>query len=62
MIREANGGGAADAEQVRAAVAELAGLRRAIGRSTFTAFNALLPFSRNDEWEVAELKQRLDRR
>jgi RsiW-degrading membrane proteinase PrsW (M82 family) len=62
MIREANGGGAADAEQVRAAVAELAGLRRAIGRSTFAAFNALLPFSRNDEWEVAELKQRLDRR
>ena len=31
----------------------------ALGKSTFAAFNALLPFSRNDYWEVSELKQRL---
>ena len=43
-------------------VAELDGLRRALGLSTFTALQALLPFSRNDLWEVAELKQRVNRR
>ena len=47
--------------QVRAAFAELDGLKRALGRSTFAALQALLPFSRNDYWEVAELKQRLSR-
>jgi RsiW-degrading membrane proteinase PrsW (M82 family) len=45
--------------QVRAAFAELAGLRQALGRSTFAVVNALLPFSRNDYWEVSELRQRL---
>src|SRR5947209_7185576 len=59
MIEEAAGDVSLDAEQVRAAFAELAGLRRALGRSTFTALKALLPFSRNDEWEVSELKQRV---
>jgi protease PrsW len=44
---------------VRATFAELAGLKRALGRSTFVAVNALLPFSRNDYWEVSELRQRL---
>jgi protease PrsW len=48
--------------QVRAAFAELDGLKRALGRSTYAAMQALLPFSRNDQWEVAELRQRLDRR
>lgn len=45
--------------QVRAAFAELAGLRQALGRSTFAVVNALLPFSRNDYWEVSELRQRI---
>jgi protease PrsW len=49
-------------EQVRATIAELEGLRRAIGRSTYAALKALLPFSRNDYWEVAELRERLGRR
>jgi len=44
---------------VRAAFAELAGLKRAIGKSGFAALRALLPFSRNDYWEVSELRQRL---
>ena len=61
MIEEANGDAVFDKSQVGAAFAELAELRKAIGLSTFTAFKALLPFSRNDEWEVAELRQRTDR-
>ena len=61
MIEEADGDAQFDATQIRAAFAELAGLRRAIGRTTFAAFKALLPFSRNDEWEVAELRERIGR-
>ncbi len=48
-------------DAVRAAVAELDGLKRALGRSTVVALKALLPFSRNDYWELAELRQRLSR-
>ena len=62
MIEEATGDAAFDAEEVRAAIAELDGLRQALGRSTFAALDALLPFSRNDYWEVSELRQRLGRR
>ena len=59
LMEEAAGDARFDPEQVRAAFAEMAGLRRALGRSTFAALKALLPFSRNDYWEVAELRQRL---
>ncbi len=59
MAQEAAGDVVIDKEQVRAAFAEMAGLRRALGRSTFAALQALLPFSRNDQWEVSELRQRL---
>jgi RsiW-degrading membrane proteinase PrsW (M82 family) len=59
LMAEASGDAAFDAGQVRAAFAEMAGLRRALGRSSFAALKALLPFSRNDYWEVAELRQRL---
>jgi RsiW-degrading membrane proteinase PrsW (M82 family) len=61
MIEEASGDIVIDRHQVRTALAELDGLKRVMGRSTFTAVNALLPFSRNDEWEVTELRQRLGR-
>jgi RsiW-degrading membrane proteinase PrsW (M82 family) len=61
MIEEAAGDATFEKEQIRAALAEQAGLRQALGRSTFTALNALLPFSRNDLWEVSELRQRLGR-
>ena len=50
-----------DAAEIRAAFAELDGLRRALGTKHFTALSSLLPFSRNDYWEVAELRQRLGR-
>ena len=59
MIEEAAGDASFDKDQVRAALAELQGLKRALGKSTFTALKALLPFSRNDYWEVSELRQRL---
>ena len=59
MIEEAEGDVTISKDQVRAAFIELDGLRRAIGRSTFTALKALLPFSRNDYWELSELRQRV---
>jgi protease PrsW len=59
MIEQESGEAVFDADEVRATFAELAGLKRALGRSTFVAVNALLPFSRNDYWEVSELRQRL---
>jgi len=62
MLEEAEGDADFDPAEVRAAFAELDGLKRALGRSTFAALQSLLPFSRNDQWEVAELKQRLSRR
>ncbi len=61
LMKEAAGDVVVDSEQVRAALAELDGLRRALGKSSFTAMSALLPFSRNDHWEVAELRQRVRR-
>jgi RsiW-degrading membrane proteinase PrsW (M82 family) len=62
MLEEESGDVRFDEARVRAAFAELDGLRRALGRSTYGAMRALLPFSRNDYWEVSELKQRLHRR
>ncbi|HZC38118.1 MAG TPA: PrsW family glutamic-type intramembrane protease [Sphingomicrobium sp.] len=62
MMEEEAGDATFEKEQIRAALAELAGLKAALGRSTSTALNALLPFSRNDQWEVSELRQRLGHR
>jgi RsiW-degrading membrane proteinase PrsW (M82 family) len=59
MMEEAAGDAELDSSAVSAAFAELDGLKRALGRSTFAAVQALLPFSRNDLWEVSELRQRL---
>jgi hypothetical protein len=61
LIEEAEGDVAYDRQQILAAFAELDGLRKALGRSTLSALNALLPFSRNDQWEVRELRERLRR-
>ncbi|MBW0007251.1 MAG: PrsW family intramembrane metalloprotease [Sphingomonas sp.] len=62
LMEEAAGDAEFDPTAIRAAFAELDGLKRALGRSTFVALQALLPFSRNDLWEVTELKQRINRR
>ena len=59
MIEEVDGDVEINRNEVRAHFAELDGLRRALGRSTYAALNALLPFSRNDYWELSELRQRV---
>lgn len=59
MMEEEAGDVEFDPAEIRSTFAELAGLKQALGKSTFHAFNALLPFSRNDYWEVSELKQRV---
>ena len=61
MLEEEAGDAEFDSSEIRAAIEELAGLKRALGKSSFAAMNALLPFSRNDYWEVSELRQRLGR-
>ena len=61
LMEEAAGDAEFDAGEVRAAFAEMDGLRHALGKSSFAAVKALLPFSRNDYWEVSELRQRLPR-
>ena len=48
----------ADADSA-AAFTRLAELKRELGRSTMAALNPLLPFSRNDYWELSELRERL---
>jgi len=59
LMEEAAGEAVFDPAEVRATIAELEGLKRALGRSTHSALKALLPFSKNDYWEVNELRQRL---
>jgi hypothetical protein len=45
--------------EARAAFDRVAELKRQLGRSTFATLKALLPFSRNDYWEISELRERL---
>ncbi len=59
LIEESEGDAEYDPAQIRAAFSELEGLERALGKSIFTALKALLPYSRNDYWELSELRQRL---
>ena len=59
MLDEAAGEVALDRLKVEAAFAELDSLRYSLGRSTFATLKRLLPFSRNDYWEVSELRQRV---
>ena len=62
MIAEAAGDVTLDRAKVAAQFAELRAARRALGRSSFAALRRMLPFSRNDYWEVSELRQRIGRR
>jgi hypothetical protein len=43
--------------RLRRQFAELEGLRKAMGRTGFAALQPLLPFSRNDDWELSELRE-----
>lgn len=42
--------------------AKLEQLEKDLGRTSLSALRSLLPFSRNDYWEVSELRERLKRR
>ena len=46
-----------DRYRLRRQFAELEALRKAMGRTGFAALRPLLPFSRNDEWELSELQE-----
>jgi RsiW-degrading membrane proteinase PrsW (M82 family) len=59
LLEEAAGDAEYEPAQLRAAFAERDALRRSLGASTFAQLSQLLPFSRNDEWELSELRQRL---
>ena len=58
MIEEARGDAEINRAKVREAFTALDRARTAMGRSAFAALKPLLPFSRNDQWEVCELRQR----
>ena len=55
----ASGTGAGVAAGSAADFTRLEQLRHALGRTTMAALNPLLPFSRNDYWELSELRERL---
>ena len=61
LLEEAAGDAEYDPAELRAAFDERDALRRSLGTSTFAQLSRLLPFSRNDEWELSELRQRLRR-
>lgn len=61
LMEEAGGDAVFERDAILSTIAELDGLRRALGASRMTALQAVLPFSRNDLWEVNELRQRLGR-
>ncbi len=50
-----------DRYRFRRQFAELEALRKAMGRTGFAALRPLLPFSRNDEWELSELREVIGR-
>jgi RsiW-degrading membrane proteinase PrsW (M82 family) len=59
LLEQVAGQVSIDKPEIRAAFVELDGLKRALGKSSFAALKPLLPFSRNDYWEVSELRQRI---
>lgn len=59
LLDEASGDVVLDEPGIAAACAELADVGRGLGRSTMAALYSILPFSRNDYWEVSELRQRI---
>lgn len=59
MIEESQGDATFDKVKVAGAFADLDRLQREIGTVAFAELRHLLPFSRNDLWEIKELKQRI---
>jgi RsiW-degrading membrane proteinase PrsW (M82 family) len=50
----------AERERLRATFARLEEIKQAIGRVGYAALSRQLPFSANDEWELAELRELID--
>ncbi len=59
MIDEAEGDVSLDRGAILAALDEAEAIKHTLGRTTFAQLYRLLPFSKNDYWEVSELRQRL---
>ena len=62
MIEEAAGDVEFDRLKVEAAFAEADSIRKSLGKTTYASLQRLLPLSRNDYWEISELKQRVFKR
>jgi len=61
MMEQAAGQVVIDRDKVLADFVEIDGLDKSLGRLTVQELRRLLPFSRNDYWEVSELREHLHR-
>jgi len=61
LLEEVEGTARFDRTKIEQAFGELERLKTSLGCATYAALNQVLPFSRNDYWEVRELKERLER-
>ena len=61
LLEEAAGDVKFDADAIRSAFGECEMIEGELGSVLVRALNGLLPFSRNDYWELSELRQRIDR-
>ena len=61
LLEEAAGDVHFDADAIRKAFGECEMIQGELGRVLIRALEGLLPFSRNDYWELAELRERVDR-
>jgi RsiW-degrading membrane proteinase PrsW (M82 family) len=61
LLEEAAGDAEFDRGKLRAAFDEADSLEQSFGRAGTATLKRLLPFSRNDYWEISELRQRLSR-
>src|SRR5215210_7989757 len=61
LLEEAAGDVEFDADAIRKAFGECEMIEGELGRVLVRALESLLPFSRNDYWELSELRQRIDR-
>jgi len=59
MVEEEAGEAHVSDKKVKTAFDDLDRARTTLGRCTFAALSSVLPFSRNDLWEVDELRQRI---
>jgi len=59
MIEESEGDAKFNRNKIASAFEERDRYRRELGKSAFAALSRILPFSRNDLWEVGELRQRV---